>query len=67
MTTNRQPALDLRSLAEDVVEGRRALENVIDQIVVATPDDRARRRAVAEVQRLILLRVRPDAPSDQAP
>jgi hypothetical protein len=52
--------LDIPALADDVIEGRRALENVIDQIVVATPDDRDRRRAVGELQQLILGRARRD-------
>src|SRR5260221_13310960 len=53
MSTNR-PGLDLLALAEDVVEGRRALDNVIDQIAVNTSDDRERRRAVGELQSLVL-------------
>ncbi len=54
LTATRDSGLDLRSLADDVVEGRRSLDNVIDQIVVATPDDRERRRSVAELQSRIL-------------
>jgi hypothetical protein len=46
--------LDLLELAEDVAFGRRTLDNVIDQIAVAVPEDRARRRAVAELESLIL-------------
>lgn len=46
--------LDLLELAEDVAFGRRSLDNVIDQIAVAVPDGRARRRAVSEVETLIL-------------
>jgi hypothetical protein len=48
------PDLDLLELAEDVAFGRRNLDNVIDQVAVAIPDDRARRRAVAELESLIL-------------
>jgi hypothetical protein len=51
---NRTPRLDLLALAEDIVAGRRSLDNVIDQIAVATADDRQRRRAVAELQSLVV-------------
>lgn len=50
MPTNPGRAFDILALAEDVVAGRRSLDNVIDQIAVATPDDRARRAAVADLQ-----------------
>jgi hypothetical protein len=54
MSSNRGSELDLLSLAEDVAFGRRSLDNVIDQIAVVTPDDRERRRAVAELQSLVV-------------
>ena len=54
MPNDRPAPLDLLALAEDVAAGRRALDNVIDQIAVSIPDDRARRRAVAELGSLVL-------------
>jgi len=48
------PEFDLRSLAEDVVAGRRSFDNVIDQVAVATPDDQERRRRIAELESLIV-------------
>ena len=50
MPTNPGRDFDILALAEDVVAGRRSLDNVIDQIAVGTPDDRARRAAVADLQ-----------------
>src|SRR4051794_10506252 len=44
----------LLGLAEDVAAGRRSPDNVIDQIAVATPDDRERRRAVGELESLVV-------------
>src|SRR3954462_7040952 len=52
--TDRNSPLDLLDLAEDVAFGRRSLDNVIDQIAVATPDDKERRRRVSELERLIV-------------
>jgi RNA polymerase sigma factor (sigma-70 family) len=50
----KQADLDLLELAEAVVAGRRTLSNVIDQIAVATPEDRSRRDSVAELQQLVV-------------
>ncbi len=50
MPTNPARDFDILALAEDVSAGRRSLDNVIDQIAVGTPDDRARRAAVADLQ-----------------
>lgn len=54
MTTDRSAGLDLPALAEDIAADRRTLSNVIDQIAVAEPDDEARRRAVSELQSLVM-------------
>ena len=52
--TDRTTDLDLLALAEDVADGRRTLSNVIDQISVSIRDDAARRKAVSELQSLIV-------------
>jgi len=54
MPSHPGPGFDLVALAEDVVAGRRSFDNVIDQVAVATPDDRERRRRIAELESLIV-------------
>ena len=67
MRRNAAPEFDLPALAGDVVAGTRSLANVIDQIAVATPDDRERRRAVAQLQSRILALTGPHGHSGAMP